>query len=474
MIYLVLIVYLLWIFWGSLIGSRSGGQNPEGYFLANRGVKTVRLFFTIMATNFSAFYFLGFGGEGYRIGLIHYVVMAIGTALAGFTMMYIGQWAWKEGKKHGYITPADLIFGKTNNRTLSTLFSAVMILFTLPYLSLQVIGGGYLLESMTNGELSYGLSVLLLTVFTIAYVVIGGMQSVTKTDLKQGLMVVLFMLLAVFLIGSDLGGLQKANQMAANLQPDLFSLTGREGHYSQQRWFSLIIFWMFCIPMFPQVFMRFFIAVDSISLKKSILMYAAVPVVISLLPVLIGIWGHLSFPGLVGTEADQILPLMLTNHTHEWVAALIMTGAIAAFMSTLDSQLLAISTMFTRDMVIPLHKNKPTFDGEVRIGRILVAIFALIGLCIAYFPFDTIFEMGKMAFSGMAILFPVTIVIVRNLCHNPRWMVVAIIIGLMMLFGFHYQLIPTEMACGFDIYLPILLVTSVICLLGTINRNKSA
>ena len=171
------------------------------------------------------------------------------------------------------------------------------------------------------------------------------------------LLVILFMSLAVILIGNELGGVKAANKMAVELVPELFTLEGANAHYDQKKWFSMIIFWFFCIPMFPQLFMRFYIAKDISHLKKSAILYACIPILISILPVMIGVWGHISFPDLQGKEADQILPMMLVEHSSEWFAALVMTGALAAFMSTLDSQLLALSTLTTRDFILPFKKN---------------------------------------------------------------------------------------------------------------------
>ncbi len=226
MIYFILIAYSAFTFWGSLIGIKSKEATPESYFLANRDLKTISLFFTILATNFSAFYFLGFAGEGYKIGFAQYTIMGLGTALAALAFFIIGVPIWKLGKSKSYITPAELVYGESKSRNLSYLFSAVMIIFTLPYLSLQIIGGGYVLENLTDGQIGYNLAIILLTVFTIIYVVIGGMESVAKTDLKQGLMLILFMVLAFVLIADKLGGINVANQKAFAIDPELFSLSG--------------------------------------------------------------------------------------------------------------------------------------------------------------------------------------------------------------------------------------------------------
>jgi len=471
MIYAILIIYIAFTFWGSLVGISKKEQTPESYFLANRNLKTLGLFFTILATNFSAFYFLGFAGEGYKVGYAHYISMATGTAFAGLSFLIIGTKAWQLGKKHGYITPAELVYGQTNSRALAMIFAAVMIVFTLPYLALQIVGGGYILENLTNGEISYSLAVILLTLFTVIYVIIGGMESVAKTDLKQGFLVIIFMTLAVFLVAHQLGGITKANELAASIVPDLFAAEGVNERYTLKKWFSFMVFWFFCVPMFPQLFMRFYIAKDLSHLKKSAILYALIPIFISILPVMIGVWGHISFPGLEGKVPDQILPMMLMEHTTDWFAAIVMTGAIAAFMSTLDSQLLAISTMVTRDLYLPLTKQKLSFQAEVKLGRLFVGLFALIGMLIAFNPFDTIFDMGKMAFSGLAILFPIALAITRFDLVKPSFGITAVLMSLLVLFGFYYKWIPASWAFGFESFIIIIALSFIVTFIGVRQKQ---
>ncbi len=448
-VYIILITYIAVTFLTSLRGARANSTSPEGYFMANRNLGTIALFFTIIATNFSAFFFLGFAGEGYRIGYPYYVIMAFGTAFACLSFFFIGQPVWKLGQAKKYITPGELVYGQTGSRLLQWLFAAVMVIFTFPYLALQLIGAGYLLESMTGGEIPYLLGASILTLFTIGYVLIGGMSSVASTDKKQGLLMMLLMLGAVIWISTSLGGFAEVNSRIFESVPELFSRDGVGGGYTPQKWFSLLIFWVFCIPMFPQIFMRFFIARDLQILRKSAVLYAAIPLVLSLLPVMIGVMGHDTFPDLTGREADQILPMMLVEHCPEWFAALVMTGALAAFMSTLDSQLLALSTIVTRDVVLPLRPDT-SHRAQVKIGRIWVTLFAFIGLAIAWQPFSTIFDMGKLAFSGLSLLFPTVYALLYWKPFPKVAGILSIIVGEALLLLFYYGIIPQEILLGFE------------------------
>ncbi len=471
MIYFILIAYIALTFWSSLAGRQAQTSSAEGYFLAGRSLPTLSLFFTILATNFSAFYFLGFAGEAYRLGFVHYIMMALGTGFAGFSILLLAVPAWKYSKQHSSITPSELIYARSHSKILALLFAVVMIIFTLPYLALQIIGGGYILEEITGGNISYGLAIILLSVFTVIYVIIGGLQSIAKTDVKQGILMITFMLAALIYIASQLDGFTSINEKVYIQKPDLFSSTSIDGAYDIKKWFSFLIFWFFCVPMFPQIFMRFFAAKDIPTLKTSAILYALIPIGISILPVLIGIWGHVDFPDLQGKEADKILPLMLAKHTPPWFQGLIMTGAIAAFMSTLDSQLLALSSIFTRD-ILRIHKrSRSTHLQEVKAGRVIVFFIALIGLGISFHPFASIFDMGKMAFSGLAVLFPAAAICLLGRMHRPFWAVVGIIIGLLLVFAFYYGWLSPKWTLGFSSFIMAIAASSVISSLSMISSN---
>ena len=473
MTYFILITYIVVTFLGSLAGAKKLSGTPEGYFLANRSLGTLTLFFTILATNFSAYYFLGYAGEGYRKGYAFYFMMAFGTAFACLSFYVIGMKVWQLGKQYGYITPSELVFGKTGSRPLALLFSAVMILFTFPYLALQIVGAGYLLDNLTQGGIPYFAGAILITLFTFSYVLFGGMTSVARTDLKQGILTFILMFLAVVVIGHALGGMAKANVQIFEQLPELFSREGGDSFYTPKKWFSWLVFWFFCIPMFPQIFMRFYIASDISHLKKSALLYAAIPLFVSILPVIIGVMGHLSFPGLEGKAADEILPKMLVALTPEWFGALVMTGALAALMSTLDSQLLALGTVFTRDVFMVFSKKEKGLKTQVDVGKISIAVFAAIGLAIAWQPFDTIFDMGKMAFSGLSVLFPVAFALLWWKRVNPRFLIASIVVGEMLTMGFFYKWISEEWAFGFEPFIVVLVVCFAVVGLGRFVGNGS-
>jgi len=169
----------------------------------------------------------------------------------------------------------------------------------------------------------------------------------------------LLLIVAIGLIASHFGGLPAANYTASLRWPELFSRPGMGGAFTPGIWLGYTLPWFLCDPMFPQLFQRFYAARDEKALQTTMTLYPLITGVLFLLPVTIGVIGRLAFPELpVGTASDRILPLLLSHYAPAALEALVLTAALAALMSMLDSQLLTLSSMFTRDLVEPLAKRQ--------------------------------------------------------------------------------------------------------------------
>ncbi|MEM7106428.1 MAG: sodium:solute symporter family protein [Bacteroidota bacterium] len=482
MIYLIIGVYLAITLAAGFIGYHKAKNTPEDYFLGSRGFGALIMFFTFIATNFSAFFFLGFAGEGYRVGYSYYAMMAFGTALAGLAFFFIGTKVWKLGQKHKYITAPELVGKETGSKPLQVIYVLVMVFFTLPYMAVQPIGAGIIISELTGGQIPYFAGCAILMFFIVIYVLIGGMRSIAVTDMIQGILMFTLIFAAVFLIADGFGGVAEANRKVYELKPELFSREGADGSFTPQRWFSLMLLWLFCVPMFPQMFMRFFISRDLPTLKLSAVLYSIVPVILFIAPVMIGVFGHLVYPDLLSENAspkiaDQILPRILTNpdFASPAFAAVIMTGALAAFMSTLDSQLLALSTILSRDVYDDLilgGSKEKNFKSQVIFGRVIVIILAIIALLIAWFRPSSIFVIIQMAFSGLAILFPATVAILHFKRVNPWSCILSIVLGELLFLALFFEWIPRAAILGFEPFIPVIVFSFLVIILGNLLLPK--
>jgi len=400
----VLTAYFLVVLAIGLAARTRWKSSPESYFLADRKLGTLVLLGTMVATNFSAFTVFGTSGAGYRDGYAFFPIMGFGTGFMALTFWILGRRIWRIGRSRGTVTPPELINDLYRSPGLSFLFALVMIIFTIPYLALQPMAAGYVLEELVG--LPYVWGCTLVTVIIALYTLRGGLRAVAWTDVFQGSVMFVLLGVSLLLVVEHHGGFIAAHQKVMNLNPELFSRPGGLGKYTLGIWFSYMMLWFLCDPMFPQLFQRFFSARDESNIFRIMLFYPAVCTVVFFMPIAVGVLGRLSFPQIVGKQADRILPMVLTHISGDAMASLVLAAGLAALMSTMDSQLLTLSSIFTRDMMPALTRKRNAGSAA---GRIFVIVLSLAGLALAYRPPATILQIATQTFTGLAVLFPTVI-----------------------------------------------------------------
>jgi len=144
-------------------------------------------------------------------------------------------------------------------------------------------------------------------------------------------------------------------------------------------------------------------------------------------------------------------------------------------MSTADSQILAMSSIITKDGLPALKEIKD--EDEKFVGRLLIIILAIIGLILAYDPPDTIFDIVSQAFTGLAVLFPTTVAVLYWDRVKANSCTISIIVG-EILVGWSYwsaktgNTIPEWFTQGFHISTPIIFITILTLWISTLIEEK--
>ena len=440
---------------GFLARSRARGT-ADDYFIASRSLPPIVLFLTMAATNFSAFTVFGFSGAGWRIGYAFYPIMAFGTGFMALSFHVIGRPVWELGKKNGFVTPPEFIFHRFGSTTLRLLFFSVLTVFTLPYLAMQPMAAGYALEELLG--IPYLAGAVLITAVMLLYTFFGGMRGVAWTDVFQGGALIVLLLVALGMIAAPFGGIAAANRAAASQAPQLFSRPGMGGSLSPGIWFGYMLLWLLCDPMFPQLFQRFYAARNGRALGLTMSLYPLITGVLFLLPVAIGVIGRLAFPTLPAeTSSDKILPLLLGRYVPPAVEALVLTAALAALMSTLDSQLLTLSSMFTRDLMEPFSGHGA--HASPWVGKLFVIGLAVVGLVIAVRPPATFLTIATETFTGLAVLFPAVVSGLYWRGATAKGAIASIIVGEGLVVAYHVHALPSF---GTLPVIPVVLITSAV------------
>jgi SSS family solute:Na+ symporter len=277
------------------------------------------------------------------------------------------------------------------------------------------------------------------------------------------------------LVSAAMGGFGSASSGIADRFPELMGGPGGGGFFTLQVWISYMLLWTFADPMFPQLWTRFYAARSERALKTTMVLYPIATGVLFMAPVLLGVWGNLDLPGLKGAAADTVLPDLISLHSPEWVSGLVLAGAFAALMSTADSQLLVLGSMLTRDIYSRWVRPNASSREEFLVGRGLILALAALGLGIALFRVESIFDvLTKTTFTGLAVLFPTTVAALYW-DRATKWGCLASIVGGEVLYAlFYFELIPAEWSLGFLPVIPIMAISTVLLVLVSLATKGSA
>jgi sodium/proline symporter len=121
--------------------------------------------------------------------------------------------------------------------------------------------------------------------------------------------------------------------------------------------------------------------------------------------------GLLSFNGSPITaisqlpDPEKLMPIMAKSLLPAWLAGIFISGAIAAMMSTADSQLLVSTTVLTEDITRKYLNQNTTENQLLKIGRLLSIIIGVIAFYMAWQSKDLVFEMVSYAWGGLGSAF---------------------------------------------------------------------
>jgi Na+/proline symporter len=211
---------------------------------------------------------------------------------------------------------------------------------------------------------------------------------------------------AVAVIGAGMGGFAPAvEKLLAN--PDTAALFTRE-RISPEYFFSYTFIPLSAIA-FPHIGIFCLTARRMSQFRYTVVLYPLCLLVIWLPCVFLGVLGN-AVPEIPNTTRDGVLLLLLGQYAPVWLAGILGAGIMAAVMAS-DSQILALSTMFTEDVFAYYgHKERFGETAQVVTGRIFVIVLTAVAYAVALRAPADIFELASQyAFSGYAALSPLLV-----------------------------------------------------------------
>ncbi len=187
-VWLFVFVLLYWaycIFWG--VKGALTSRTASDYFIAGRGISIWVFVLAATATSFSGWTFMGHPGLIYRDGL-PYAYASFYAITIPFTGVMFLKRQWMIGKRFGFVTPGEMLSDYFRSDSIRILVVIVALVFSVPYLGVQLRASGFLFNVLTDGMLDVNFGMWVLSAVVIIYVASGGLRAVAYVDTVQCLL----------------------------------------------------------------------------------------------------------------------------------------------------------------------------------------------------------------------------------------------------------------------------------------------
>ena len=331
---------------------RRQSNSMADFYLAGRSLGLGVLFLTLYATQYSGNTLFGYTGKTYRIGFEWTAsVLFMFSIIPGYLLFAPRLVAL--ARRESFITPGDYISHRFASPALTLLSTVVMIYALCNYALAQLKAMGAAVEGITDGAVPGAYGIVALAVIMVVYETLGGMRSVAWTDVIQGVVLLLGFGILAFLIPIKLGGgLENVVARLSEMDPSKVQAPSTEG---ANKWISYVFLLGCGAAIYPQAIQRLYSSRSVKVLKRSLALMAFMPLTTTLVALICGLTAAVVLPDLSKAESDQVLArlcalIMADSTLGYWLVVAIFAAALAALMSTADSALLSISSMFTKDI----------------------------------------------------------------------------------------------------------------------------
>ncbi len=453
------------VFWG-IRGSQQAHRATD-YFLAGRRLPFWVFVLAATATSFSGWTFLGHPGQTFRDGLQYAYASfyAITIPLAG-TLFLKRQWLL--GRRYGFVTPGEMLAWYYNSEVIRLLVVLVALVFSVPYLGLQVRAAGFLFNVLTDGLVGVEFGMWVLAIVVISYVASGGLKTVAYVDVLQGVLLALGIVIigvaTLYFIGGwerFLAGLAALSKVDFQRTPDDYShyvaipgviqfvADGQEGtRASGGPWTGMMIlsylFALMGIQASPAFSMLAFASRDPAPFAFQQVWASAfvIGLILMLFTVIQGIGGHLlgGDPSLLFQHPELVKPLIageiggatlllsqggqetlvlrlinLLADSAPWLVGLLAVCALAAMESTAACYMATAGGLLTRDVFLRFILPGASDRTQKFVGRMAVVGVVVLALLVATTSSDALVLLGGLAVSYGAQMWPALL----GLCYWP-------------------------------------------------------
>ena len=478
---IILITIAIYMIGMLLIGFKYSTNNTsEDFYLGSRKLGPVVTAMSTEASDMSAYLLMGVPGLALFCGVAEASWTAIGLAAGTYlNWLIVAKRLRLYSGKLGSITVPDFLATRfrDNTKLIETIGALAIIVFFVPYTASGFSACGKLFNSLFGFD--YMTTMIISAVVIVAYCAMGGFMAASVTSLIQGI-VMTFALVVVLVFGiNSVGGIDTVMANAKEI-PGYLSFTASTNINATEagRYTPLVIFstlsWGLGYFGMPHILNHFMAIEDDSKLALSRRIGSIWCVVSLAVAVIIGIIGFsMAKVGIIpmyesASAAESIMVHVSSAMSENGIilaviGGIIISGILAATMSTADAQLLGAASGVTHNLMTNVFGIKVSEKTNMLIARLTVIAIAALGVYFASDPNSSIFRVVSFAWAGFGATFgPVMLFGLFWKRCNKYGAIAGMFTGAVMIFVWKFLIAP--MGGIFNIYelMPAFILSSIV------------
>lgn len=403
---IILFAYLLGMLLIGLLSFKNT-QEFQDYILGGRKLGKWATALSAQASDMSGWLLLGLPSAAYLAGVeAGWIAVGLGIGTYANWKIVAKRLRIYTEKTGNALTLPEYFKARFEDKSnlLSLVPALVIIAFFTVYTSAQFSTGAKLFEMLLG--IPYQTALVLGCLVIIGYTFLGGFFAVSITDVIQGMLMFFALIIVPFVAIAEMGGFAVVGGKLAAVDPNFLSMFQATGSAGMVPILSIITNLAWGLGYFgqPHILVRFMAIKEPNDLKYS-RRIATVWVTITLIAsIAVGVLGRVFFAQAL-TDSEQVFMHMSDLLFPAAIAGVFLAAILAASMSTADSQLLVTAASIAEDVYRPFFDKKASDKKLLNVGRISVAVIALVAMFIAFDPNSSVFGLVSNAWAGLGAAF---------------------------------------------------------------------
>lgn len=391
---------------GSFIGFYAGKRRKmdlEQWIVGDRGFGVVLVWLLTAGEIYTTFTFLGASGWAYSKGGPVLYILAY-QPLMNVVAFFILPQVWEVGRKFRMQTQADFFQIRYQSKYLAALVALVGIVFIVPYLQLQLMGLGMIVEVASYGAIPRTPAMIIGFVIVAGFVLTSGIRGVAWVSVLKDLL----LLFAAVFVGIAVpyiyfGGIGKMFAELVRTKPAHLVMPGATPNLGHSWYISTVLLVAVGFYMWPQFFGASFSAKSSDTLRRNAVVMPFYSITMPLM-FFVGLAATLIVPGL--SNGDLSMLAMVRKTFPAWFLGLIGGAGALTAMVPAGVMILTAATLFAKNLCRSILFPGMTDAQVARLAKITVLVITAAALSAAIFSSTTLVSLLLVGYGGVGQFFP--------------------------------------------------------------------